>query len=94
MTDNQTKSDGGPAFPQVPFECGSVVVKGSAGMTLRDYFAAKAMAAIIVASSYRKYDDGTDVLAVERFDLTLKWIPATAYALADAMLTAREARPC
>ena len=43
------------------------------GMDLRDYFAAKAMQAIITSDSY---DDGIDV-------------PELAYAMADAMLAER-----
>lgn len=44
------------------------------GMDLRDYFAAKAMQAIITSDSY---DDGVDV-------------PELAYAMADAMMEARK----
>jgi hypothetical protein len=60
-----------PAFPY-SFDNGETV-KYVTGMTLRDYFAAKAMQALI----------DNDGLFSE--------IPAQAYALADAMLKAREA---
>jgi hypothetical protein len=55
-----------PAFPTVMLD------KPEGGMTLRDYFAAKAMQALI----------DNDGLFSE--------IPTQAYALADAMLKARE----
>ena len=66
---------GGPAFP-VP----SLVHNGhiSHGMTLRDYFAAKAMQAI------------TPSFANENILNPAEAIADKAYALADAMLKARE----
>jgi hypothetical protein len=76
--------DGGPAFPNAPHSALAVY-----GMTLRDYFAAQAMAATIsnrremalvndVAESNE--EDDTDVVA--------RW----AYVYADAMLKAREGK--
>lgn len=63
---------GGPAFPTLP-EHG--FNSGEPGMTLRDYFAAKAMAAFIG----QHVDAGGDLhLATE------------SYAVADAMLAARQ----
>ena len=59
-----------PAFPQYIISNNGAYVDG--GMTLRDYFAAQAMQALI----------DNDGLFSE--------IPAQAYALADAMLAARE----
>jgi len=59
-----------PAFPQYITSNNGAYVYG--GMTLRDYFAAKAMQALI----------DNDGLFSE--------IPTQAYALADAMLAARE----
>jgi hypothetical protein len=47
----------------------------SSGMTLRDYFAVQALAGIM-AGNYTSN--------------SLKWVPGEAYALADAMLAARE----
>lgn len=61
-----------PAFPVFP-ETGGGHAAAFQGMTLRDYFAAKAMQALI----------DNDGLFSE--------IPTQAYALADAMLKAREA---
>lgn len=64
------KNDGGPAFPSsnTP-ETGYF----AEGMTLRDYFAAKAMQSF---------------LAQRAFPWDIE-IPATAYRIADAMLKAR-----
>jgi hypothetical protein len=59
---------GGPAFPLF-------AATGYAGMTLRDYFAAKAMHAILSNPEFG--DEETD-------------IAETAYWAADAMLKARE----
>lgn len=68
---------GGPAFPWVSDKAGTV----AQGMTLRDYFAAKAMQADM--STY------TEDLIYENLDWFMgraeKW-----YEIADAMLKARE----
>ena len=75
------RDDGGPAFP-VPVglaaELGCVPSASDAGMTLRDYFAARAMQAV-----------ATNPTGAESFtfDERAKW----AYQQADAMLRAREA---
>ena len=67
---------GGPAFP-VPDIDGSAVAEG---MTLRDYFAAKAMQGELAAQSEESgHYENMDALAV------------LAYRVADAMLKAREA---
>ena len=67
----------GPAFP-VPevFDerRGEVTQYGSTGMTLRDYFAAKAMQAMAAKGGYEKWI----------------YISQDAYELADAMLEARK----
>jgi hypothetical protein len=44
MTDKQT---GGPAFPQSERVVAALSIANSQGMTLRDYFAAKAMQAFL-----------------------------------------------
>ena len=64
---------GGPAFPQTYQKCEEHMV----GMTLRDYFAAKAMLGIL-ADPHRDMNYGYDAIA------------SYAYSLADAMLKARE----
>jgi hypothetical protein len=65
---------GGPAFPN---EGGPGNLWNDKGMTLRDYFAAKAMQSMNGRPDYA--DTPADVIALD------------AYALADAMLKAREA---
>ena len=69
-----TTNTGGPAFPGLhpSKECHYQ----DAGMTLRDYFAAKAMAALVAV-----YTD--DKAIVDEYS-------QRAYAIADAMLKARE----
>lgn len=76
-----TKDDGGPAFPD---GTGAILRRNGAldethGMTLRDYFAAKAMAALIVAplTEWPELDEDS------------RRISAAAYEIADAMLKER-----
>lgn len=70
------KEDGGPAFP-CPDE-----FKPEAGMTLRDYFAAKAMQALM----------NPDFTAQRMFDTYgTSAISYAAYEAADRMLKARQA---
>jgi hypothetical protein len=64
---------GGPAFPHIAQDYSDVRQEG---MTLRDYFAAKAMAAEMVSGIH---EDG------------FAWTAARAYKMADDMLKAREA---
>ena len=66
--------DGGPAFPTA-----TLAQKTEGGMTLRDYFAAKAMQGYVSDEEWR---DDID------FDGTAR----AAYAMADAMLAARNAK--
>jgi hypothetical protein len=61
--------DGGPAFP-----IGSGDMRDPFGMSLRDYFAAKAMQGLIVGVENPRTD----------------YIARAAYAMADAMLRARQ----
>ena len=71
------KNDGGPAFPfgQTDADSGQLVNGwGSEGMTLRDYFAAKAMQGFLANPERSNTRD------------VAKW----AYSAADAMLAARE----
>ena len=66
-----------PAFPTGIITDGKgKIIGGSNGMTLRDYFAAKAMQGWLVETS-----EGVSVTAVARF----------AYEVADAMMKEREA---
>jgi hypothetical protein len=78
-------NDGGPAFPCIYYSepIGSIgpqlTIKG--GMTLRDYFAAAAMQGIISDAS---------VTASSKNDGEL--VASSAYAFADAILKARDAK--
>lgn len=75
-----TAQAGGSAFPYRSYEeWGGKEVPGSPGMTLRDYFAAKAMQAMVGSSSYIEHGWAPDDIASQ------------AYALADTMLAARGA---
>lgn len=62
-----------PAFPVFP-ETGSGHASAFQGMTLRDYFAAKAMQGLLASDVYAPKDKFAE----------------NAYAMADAMMKARE----
>ena len=72
MSNNNT---GGPAFAQ-QLECNRDGYAVTGGMTLRDYFAAKAMEADMIAGVHQN---------------DFAWSAARSYKMADAMLEAREA---
>lgn len=74
-----TKETGGPAFPAQFYD------ERATGMTLRDYFAAKAMQII-----WDAYDKGYCGLN-DKDEPNVKTIAEGAYQIADAMLKAREA---
>ena len=71
---------GGPAFPLHNHGVQTLGLHVT-GMTLRDYFAAKAMQAIITNSDQ----------ASIAFDEVGGWVGKYAYEVADSMLKAREA---
>jgi hypothetical protein len=76
---------GGPAFPgpYVNDKGGLEAIWKQGGMTLRDYFAAKALPAI--------YKDTCECARVEGWPLDWRGeVAGEAYDLADAMLKARE----
>jgi len=78
--DNMTTNTGGPAFPIFP-DTGSGHAASYKGMTLRDYFAAKAMQSTLADNAY-----------VERTETPAEWLAIVAkasYEMADAMLKAR-----
>ncbi|OMG85419.1 hypothetical protein [Achromobacter xylosoxidans] len=77
-------NDGGPAFPNVPEGAGSRWADWDMGMTLRDYFAAKAMQGWL--SSYGP-DDKHPATAGDA-----DFVAQRSYAMADAMLAARGAQ--
>ncbi|EBN0073231.1 hypothetical protein ZZ27_24990 [Salmonella enterica subsp. enterica serovar Virchow] len=76
-----TDKTGGPAFPLPPSEH----MYADAGMTLRDYFAAKAMQGDWVAQP----QDG-HFFPVNTTEDALDKVAALYYRMADAMLRARE----
>ncbi|ARK42612.1 hypothetical protein [Burkholderia pseudomallei] len=75
------KKDGGPAFPEVPGDCNGY--EGKSGMTLRDYFAAKAMAGMLAYP-------GCESRGSHHNNNTPDGVATVAYEYADAMLRARE----
>lgn len=76
-------NNGGPAFPQPDMSADVDVIQGHPGMTLRDYFAAKAMSAYIATYPCPglEYNEPQPAACD---------IAADAYAMANAMLSARE----
>ena len=96
---NEIEKTGGPAFPTTVRnhhdpETGSQWSEHiDQGMTMRDYFAAKAMQGIISAP-HGTYDDETAAVYLSD-DLGFSGgrrgrIAAASYAMADAMMKARE----
>ena len=79
----QTKT-GGPAFPRQP--------GGDTGMTLRDYFAAKAMQGIVSSIDGEDNYQRLRGHATDAWLSVSEWIARDAYKQADAMLKAREAK--
>lgn len=78
-----TKDTGGPAYPGIEFIRNEAfpsqpIQKGVPGMTLRDYFAAKAMQGLLAQSCGSAM--GSDPINGAQY----------AYAMADAMLEARK----
>jgi hypothetical protein len=73
-----TTNDGGPAYPCESYvlKNGKQVTEAAQGMTLRDYFAAHALAGML--SDGRSNSNA------------IQWMPKEAYGLADAMLAARK----
>jgi len=89
-------NDGGPAFPvqESIISSGSTGVPASSGMSLRDYFAAKALQAMLIDPNPNSadfidpdYKGATDTTVAER-------VAKRAFSFADAMLAARgEVKP-
>ena len=76
-----TKTDGGPAFP-LPVndeQCRARFESGYGGMSLRDWFAAKAMQGLLAAQIHGFNDSPANGP-----------FASMAYEMADAMLKARE----
>ena len=71
-------NNGGPAFPVTPTDRGGQCAQTECGMTLRDYFAAKAMIGELCSQSEKTgYYTAVDKLA------------RNCYQIADAMIAAR-----
>jgi hypothetical protein len=82
-----SKDTGGAAYPEVPADCNSY--EGRPGMTLRDYFAAKALQGLLACDSP---DDWRDQQKREEdYPAYCDSWAESAYELADAMLKARSA---
>jgi hypothetical protein len=79
----KTINQGGPAFPTPGFKPNEVFY----GLTVRDYFAAKAMQAFISAYPCQAIDRADGGIPVDHDS-----IAGDAYDVADAMLAAREAK--
>lgn len=75
-------NDGGPAFPREDYQTANA--GGQCGMSLRDYFAAKAMQAGLTGATLPGLDRGDPetVAAIHK-------VAAAFYVIADAMLKAR-----
>ena len=73
---------GGPAFPFIELDAAGSVYQQHEGMTLRDYFAAKAMQGMIAYHGDKMHIVDSDGRTSLHF---------AAYDHADAMLKAREA---
>lgn len=78
-----TDKTGGPAFPVTSYvnSDGETFESKPQGMTLRDYFAAKAMQGMLANPKLQE-----QILKVGQ-----SWIEESAYAVADAMLKVRGA---
>jgi hypothetical protein len=94
-----TEKDGGPAFPRYepasaddrtfrwPIRNPDPEVR-EAGMSLRDYFAAHVLPAVLTA--YEKANISPDAKGCIGTDHILRNVPVIAYKFADEMLKARE----
>lgn len=78
------KNNGGPAFPTSRVNMNGEVVPDEVGMSLRDYFAAKAMTMTMM-----EFEQDWDAHAFEQPSF-LDWAAERAYAIADAMLKVRQ----
>ena len=79
-------NDGGPAFPSAVLFDQAIV--DSKGMTLRDYFAAKAMQSIVGAMLIESSKTRYNIDHQEH----LKCVALDSYEIADAMLRARKSK--
>lgn len=82
---------GGPAFPTTPYyhRDGDTqhFYAGHYGMTLRDYFAATALAALVSGQrTYQRIEQISEECGLTEEEVVGEWV----YEYADAMLKARE----
>jgi hypothetical protein len=96
MSTSNTPNDGGPAFPGTKSVTATCPDSGRVqetytiphgGMSLRDWFAGQALAGIIATTHADLKSDGVDVMYGETDDGGD--VAHEAYAIADAMLAAR-----
>ena len=80
------KDDGGSAFPLQASFAGGEYFPGTDGMSLRDYFAAKAIQSILSIGDA----NANMFLSKPRGRELTQWLAEDAYAYADAMLEARK----
>lgn len=85
-----TQDNGGPAFPIHP-DSPSGHIEALGGMTLRDYFAAKAMAALVMEPPWSEGGTASVHVWSEGFHGTdhLDRFAFAAYKMADSMLKER-----
>ena len=88
-----TTPDGGPAFPTPSTKFnngdGDCILIGTTGMSLRDYFAAKAMDSVLVSAD--NYNDRAGIDDSGDIDMiTFTDVARDCYRIADAMLAERE----
>ena len=79
-----SKDNSGPAFPCTPEHSVRMNGEGGSGMSLRDYFAAKAL-----PTAWTAFADG--YFEEDGWDSINKGVAVCAYQMADAMLAARSA---
>jgi hypothetical protein len=73
-----------PAFPAMHYD----LADNEHGLTMRDYFAAKALSTILGQYDFTFFEDDKDEKEGETFALI---VAKNAYEMADAMMKAREA---
>ena len=88
MSENKTQTDGGPAFPR-PFSEDTYLedtdYEAQEGMSLRDYFAAKAMQ--IQMANKKEMNFWASEYSIEEM---WEFCARNAYDMADAMMKARD----
>ncbi|MDQ7996110.1 MAG: hypothetical protein AAGC76_09675 [Luteibacter sp.] len=83
-----TTKDGGRAFPVLDADTTGLHCR-EGGMSLRDYFAAKALSSMQLNSDFRYSDVDRQRGFPER---EAEWAATAAYRYADAMVAARESK--